>query len=111
VTRALLPTLLALTLSGCAGPLCDAEGLFDKGQYPAAKQALLELDADRPSWSAADRAEYALYRGLTLLALGDDGEARPWLGEAKAAEDACPGSLRYDDLRRLSVALASNPVR
>jgi hypothetical protein len=110
VTRVPLATLLALTLSGCAGPLSEAEGLFDRGQYPAAKQALLELDADRPSWSPTDRAEYALYRGLTLLALGNDGRARPWLAEAKAAEDASPGTLRYDDLRRLSVALESNPV-
>jgi hypothetical protein len=110
VTRIPVAPLLALALSACAGPLADAEGLFDKGQYPAAKQALVELDADRRSWCAAERAEYALYRGLTLLALGNDGEARAWLGEAKAAEDARPGSLRYDDRRRLSVALASNPV-
>jgi hypothetical protein len=109
VTRSPLAPLLALALSACAGPLDDAEGLFDQGQYPAAKQALALLDADRRSWSGAEQAEYALYRGLTLLALGNDGEARPWLRDAKAAEDARPGSLRYDDRRRLSVALASNP--
>jgi hypothetical protein len=102
--------LLALALDACGGPLCEAEALFRKGQYPATHQALVGLDAERRTWSDADRAEYALYLGLTLLALGDSGRARAWLGEAKAVEDARPGSLGYSDLRRLSVAIASNPV-
>jgi hypothetical protein len=93
--------------AACATPLDDAEALFRKGQYPATYQALLALDAASCS---EDRAEYALYLGLTLLAVGDDGRARKWLAEAKTLEDAHPGSLRSDDLRRLAVAIASNPV-
>ena len=102
--------LAAPVLAACGGPLAGAEALFRKGQYPATHQALLALDADHRTWNDADRAEYALYLGLTLLALGDGGRARAWLGEAKAFEDARPGSLGYGDLRRLSVAIASNPV-
>jgi hypothetical protein len=104
--------LLALVLASaaCATPLGDAEALFRKGQYPATHQALLALDNERSSWTEPDQAEYALYFGLTLLALGDDGRARAWLTDAKAIDDAHPGSLRDRDRRRLDVALASNPV-
>jgi hypothetical protein len=104
--------LLALVLgsAACTTPLGDAEALFRKGQYPATHQALLALDAARSSWTEPDRAEYALYLGLTLLALGDDGRARVWLANAKAIDDAHPGSLRDRDRRRLDVAHASYPL-
>jgi hypothetical protein len=99
---------LAVASAACATPLGDAEALYHKGQYPATHQALVALDAR--SWSVPQRAEYALYLGLTLLALGDGGRARAWLVGAKSIEDAHPGSLRDGDRRRLDVALASNPV-
>ncbi len=110
--RLVLPVLVVLELvtTACGTPLSDAEALFERGQYPASHQALLGLDGEHGSWDEPDRAEYALYLGLTLLALGDGGQARVWLGKAKAVEDAHPGSLRYRDVRRLSVAIASNPV-
>jgi hypothetical protein len=97
-------------LVGCGGPLEDAECQFKKGQYPAAHQALRGLEAESRSWSAATRAEYALYRGLTLIALGDRPRADEWLLEAKAVEDARPGSLAFEDARRLAVAIESNSV-
>jgi hypothetical protein len=90
--------------------MADAEGQFKKGQYPAAHQALLGLESESRSWSVEDQAEYALYRGLTLLALGDRGRAAIWLLEAKAAEDRRPGSLSRSDARRLGVAIAANGI-
>lgn len=102
--------ILALALASCGGPLDDAESLFKRGQYPAAHQVLSGLEAETRSWSDAERAEYALYRGLTLVALGDRGRASLWLREAKAVEDEHPGSLPYDCARRLAVATAANPV-
>jgi hypothetical protein len=111
--RTLLVVLavLALALAACSGPLSGAEAQFQKGQYPAAHQALLGLELESRSWREPARAEYALYRGLTLVALGDPGRASMWLREAKAVEDERPGSLDYDDARRLAVALASNDIR
>ena len=94
----------------CSGPLEDAEGQFKKGQYPAAHQMLLALEVESSAWNAADRGEYALYLGLTLVALGDRGRASLWLRQAKAVEDEHPGTLPYDDVRRLAVALGSNDV-
>jgi hypothetical protein len=108
--RSLLLAVVASSLSACSGPLADAEAQFTKGQYPAAHQALLALEADSRDWSDPERAEYALYRGLTLNALGDRGRASLWLREAKAVEDEHPGSLPYRDARRLAVALESNDV-
>jgi hypothetical protein len=94
-----------LALAGCAGPLARAEAQFADGQYPAAKQALAALESESRSWDAASRAEYALYRGLTLAALGDSSRGAAWLGDAKVAEDARPGSLSPEDARRLAAAL------
>lgn len=106
--RTSLAVLLAL--AACGGPLGDAESLFKKGQYPAAHQALLGLEVESRSWHDADCAEYALYLGLTLGALGDRGRAAVWLREAKAVEDGHPGSLPYDDARRLAVAIEATDV-
>jgi hypothetical protein len=109
--RFLLLVAVAAALAACGGPLADAEGQFKRGQYPAAHQALLGLESESRSWSASDRAEYALYRGLTLMALGDRARARTWLLEAKAVEDRRPGSLPGGDARRLAVAIESNQLR
>jgi hypothetical protein len=92
-------------LAGCAGPLAQAEAQFTGGQYPAAKQAFAALESASRSWDAASRAEYALYRGLTLAALGDSSRGAAWLRDAKEAEDVRPGSLSPEDARRLAVAL------
>jgi hypothetical protein len=108
--RSVLLVVAAFGLASCGGPLADAEGQFDKGQYPAAHQALLALESASSSWSATDRATYALYRGLTLLALGDRGRAAIWLLEAKVVEDRRPGSLSGGDARRLGVAMESNAI-
>jgi hypothetical protein len=108
--RSLLLVGMAAALGACGGPLADAEDQFKKGQYPAAHQALLGLEGESRSWSARERAEYALYRGLTLMALGDRGRASAWLLEAKAVEDLRPGSLRNGDARRLAVAIESNQL-
>lgn len=82
--------LLALTLlvSGCAGSLpLDA---FHEGRYPAAAQELRELEREARGFPADQRARYALYRGLTHLALGDAQSADRWLSLAKQSADRHP---------------------
>ena len=100
----LFATAALAALAGCAGPLARAEAQFTDGQYPAAKQALAALESESRTWDAASRAEYALYRGLTLAALGDSSRGAAWLRDAKEAEDARPGSLSPEDARRLAAA-------
>jgi hypothetical protein len=102
-----LPTVI---LMACGGPLADGEAAFKKARYPAAKQAFASLEAEMRVSDDATRAEYALYRGLTLTALGDRAHAAQWLLEAKSLEDAQAGTLREDDARRLSVAIEANEI-
>ena len=66
---------------------------------------------DHPGrWAVPDRATYALYRGLSSGALGDVARARAFLLEARALEQAYPGSLPAEDDRRLRVALRTYEV-
>jgi hypothetical protein len=101
---------LFFSLVGCGGALADGEADFRHGRYPEAKQSLASLEIESASWNDSARAEYALYRGLTLAALGNRPQARVWLREAQAVEDAHEGSLRDMDARRLRVAIEANEV-
>jgi neutral trehalase len=98
-----------MVMAGCGGPLADAQWLFDAGQYPRAKQVLASLEGASAAWDAPRRAEYALYRGLTLGALGDWDRASRWLDRARILEDGQPHTLSRLDALRLELALASRP--
>lgn len=105
--RAILLLPAALLLAACGGALAEGESQFDRGQYPEAKQTFGALEEESRTWSDAKRAEYALYRGLTLNALGDRGQAAIWLREAKAIEEAHPGSLTREEAQRLRLGMES----
>jgi hypothetical protein len=105
VSTLLLTTVL---LTSCAGALSQGESQFDSGNYPVAKQTFASLEADSRTWDDRQRAEYALYRGLTLGALGDREHAGPWLRQARAIEEAHPGSLSPENVQRLRVGLETN---
>jgi tetratricopeptide (TPR) repeat protein len=101
--------LLALScFAACGGPLADGESQFKKGQYPQAKQTFASIEAQSRSYGDGPRAEYALYRGLTLSALGDRAQASVWLREAKAILDTNPQSLEHEDALRLKEAIDAN---
>jgi hypothetical protein len=102
--------VLCLTLVACGGALAEGKSLFEKGRYPEAKQTFAASEADSRRWSDPRRAEYALYRGLTLGALGDRAQAGVWLREAQAIEQARPGSLTTEDAQRLRLGLEANDV-
>jgi hypothetical protein len=100
--------ILAATLTGCASALARGESEFKSGRYPEAKETFASLEAEEVHWDDASQAEYALYRGLTLGALGDLTQAAGWLKKAKTIEDAHPGSLTADNARRMKVAIEAN---
>jgi hypothetical protein len=95
-------SLVLLCLPACGGALVEGESQFKKGQYPQAKQTLASIEAESRSYDNARRAEYALYRGLTLAAGG------VWLREAKAIADTDPTSLEREDALRLKEALEAD---
>jgi Flp pilus assembly protein TadD len=105
--RALL--LLALPcLAACGGALAEGESQFRSGRYPEAKQTFASIEAQSRSYDDRRRAEYALYRGLTLAALGDRAQASVWLREAKALVDTDPRSLEHEDALRLKEAMEAS---
>jgi hypothetical protein len=65
-------------------------GAFHDGRYPAAAAELRELEPQVRYFPPDERARYALYRGLTHLALGDARSADHWLTMAKRAVDSHP---------------------
>ena len=93
--------------AGCGGALARGQSQFDDGRYPEAKNTFASIEGESHGYGDARRAEYALYRGLTLNALGDHDQAGVWLREAKAIEDAHPGSLTREQVQRLRLAMTS----
>src|SRR3712207_5562871 len=82
-------------LGGCGGSLpLDA---YREGRYPAAAEAFRRIEADAADYSPQRRARYALYRGLTHLAIGDAQAADRFLSEAKRASDHHPEWLDEEE--------------
>jgi hypothetical protein len=105
--RVALALTLSFALVACGGGLGNAKADFHKGRLAEAKSELVLLETDSRTWSVQRRAEYALYRGLVHLSLGDRSAAGVWLTEAKALDDAQPRALSDDDRIRLKLALES----
>jgi hypothetical protein len=95
----------ALAVAGCGGSFGGAKSAYRKGRLAEAKAELVALEDDSRGWSPERRVEYALYRGLVHLSVGDRAVAGLWLRETKAFEDAHPGTLEEDDRARLKLAL------
>ncbi len=104
-TLAAFPVLLAL--AACGGPFSEGKAEFRAGHYPHAKELFASIEAESRAYDERDRAGYALYRGLTLSALGDRAQGSVWLREAKAIEDTRPGTLSPEDVLRLKTASES----
>jgi hypothetical protein len=92
----------ALLLLGCSSPLSEARTSFDEGRYP---DAVAQYRAVRPTALPVDQLfEYALYRGLTHLALGDAAPAERWLTLAKRLSEQSPGLASREQQGRLLAA-------
>jgi hypothetical protein len=100
-----LPSLL-FAAAGCCGSFGAGVHDYDHGRYPEAIDELRQAEPCASSWQGRDRARYALYRGLTHLALGDRPATLRWLGEVKRAVDANPTLLSDEDNGRLASAWA-----
>jgi hypothetical protein len=101
---------VALACSGCAGSFGTGIRDYDHGRYPEAMEELRVVECDATGWSPNARARYALYRGLTHLALGARPAAVYWLRVAKRALDESPLLLTEEDAGRLASAWAHLPA-
>lgn len=107
VTRVLLFALvLAVSGVGCAAHFVSrGADLYAGGRYIEAAEVFERTETRLPNSSAADRARYGLYRGATLLALGDGSRAETWLTYCSQVLEAEPGALSDEEHTMLSRAL------
>jgi hypothetical protein len=97
--------LLAFLIFGCSSPLTEARTSFDEARYPDAVAQFRALRRD--GLSRSELFEYALYRGLTHLALGDASPAQRWLLVAKRLSEESPGLASSEQEGRLMSAWRS----
>lgn len=79
---------------GCSGYVKRGTALYADGRYIEAAEVFERTEHRLNESNPKQQAEYGLYRGLTLLVLGDTGGARRWLSYAYQVERANPGILR-----------------
>lgn len=104
--RRVIASMLAVCswfASGCTGATAAAIDAYDQGRYPEALTALRRLERATGTAIVND-TRYALYRGLTELALGNASEAHLWLSVAKDGLARDPEALDRVDRGRLDAA-------
>lgn len=87
---------LGLPAAGCASSVQRGSALYEDGRYVEAAEVFERNEHRVGTATPRERASYGLYRGLTLLVLGDYGGANQWLSFAYEVDRAHPGALRHD---------------
>ena len=80
---------------------------YTDARYPSAAAQFRALERSSRQLDTRDFASYALYRGLTHLALGDARAAARWLGYAKQCADRDPTVFNDEDRGALIAAWRS----
>lgn len=86
--------VLGAALGGCTAYVKRGSTLYADGRYVEAAEVFEQTEYRLRESTPRQQAEYGLYRGLTLLALGDVDAAGRWLEYASATERSHPGALR-----------------
>ncbi len=95
-----------LGAAGCGGYLGNARSAYQDGRYLEAAETLGEHEGEVAEMPLRKQADYGLYRGLSLMQLGDSAGAAEWLGFTATLEQKRPGTLRSEQLRQLEAGLA-----
>ena len=106
-TRSGLLLCLALSASGCSGSVERGSALYADARYIEAAEVFERTEYQLPQMSAAEQARYGLYRGVTMLALGDLRTAQRWMDYAYAVQRAHPGVLATGQRALLDRAYAN----
>jgi hypothetical protein len=101
VSSTALAMFLMLGHAGCSSYVKRGEALYADGRYVEAAEVFERTELRLSESSVRQRAEYGLYRGLTLLVLGDLPNAHRWMTYAYNVERARPGSLGAEHRARL----------
>lgn len=98
---------LTLCLLGCSSSVRRGATLYADGRYIEAAEVFERNEHQLRTLSAEQQAEYGVYRGVTLHALGDTANARRWLTYAYDVERATPGALNASGRALLERAWAA----
>jgi len=101
VSGTALAMFVMLGVAGCSSYIKRGEALYADGRYVEAAEVFERTEARLSESPVRQKVEYGLYRGLTLLVLGDLPNAHRWLTYAYSVERAAPGSLGPERRARL----------
>jgi hypothetical protein len=94
-------------LCGCGGSAVSRGAeYYSEGRYIDAAQVFEHGESHLAQYGAPEQAQYALYRGSTLLALGDLEQARHWLHYGSAIVARHGDALTERERAALAKALA-----
>lgn len=99
--RSALVLLTGFGLAACATPLDRGTTLYDDRRYVEAEEVFDHTEDQLATKKPSERVHYGVYRGLTLLELGDTAGARHWLAYARDVSRQHPRALNPDDRRAL----------
>jgi len=89
-------------LTGCGGGYVGrARRDYGDGRYLEAAERLGQHEADLYDLAPRRQAEYGIYRGLSLMMLGDYAGAHQWLSFAYTVERQNPGALKPEQRAEL----------
>lgn len=77
----------------CGGHVSRGHALYDGGYYVEAAEVFERNERRLSDWPPQKRAAYGLYRGMTLLQLGDLQGAARWLAYARWVASENPEAL------------------
>ncbi len=98
---------LTHSLLACSSPLAEARSSFGEARYPEAMEQYRVLSSVVPQLAPDELFQYALYRGLCHLALGDAKPASRWLALAKRLAEEAPELAATEERSRLLSAWRS----
>jgi hypothetical protein len=102
-----LTLLVSLWVLGCEGNLGPGIKAFEQAKYPEALRELEHGAEQFPGRDPREAARYALYRGLTHLALGNAPLAEHWLARVRTMTARDSALLDADERGRLHAAWRS----
>lgn len=93
---------LSIALAGCGGGYVGgAKRAYSQGRYLEAAEELGEHEDEVHGLSPRRKAEYGLYRGLSLMMLRDYQGAEQWMSFALTVDKQSPGALRPEQREEL----------
>lgn len=102
----MLLALVLLVSSGCAAHYVSrGADLYAGGRYIEAAEVFERTEKRLATTSTSERCRYGLYRGATLLALGDSSRAETWLAYSSQILQTEPDALSEEEHAMLSHAL------